>query len=53
ESAVNILAAQTDLYAAVIDDKIALKLGPAPWQPEGDGWQTALDGQDFAVWSRS
>jgi alpha-amylase len=52
ESGVNIRLAQTDLYAAVIDDKIALKLGPAPWQPDGDDWQSALDGDDFAVWSR-
>lgn len=52
ESGVNILAAQADLYAALIDDKVALKLGPADWKPEGDGWKTALDGEDFAVWKR-
>ncbi len=53
ESGVHIVAAQPDLYAATIDDKIALKLGPAPWQPEGDGWEGALDGADFAVWRRT
>lgn len=52
ESGVNILTAQADLYAATIDDKVALKLGPAPWQPDGDGWESALDGDDFAVWQR-
>ncbi len=52
ESGVNILAAQPDLYAATVDDKVALKLGPAPWKPEGDNWHHTLDGEDFAVWHR-
>lgn len=38
-------------YAAVVDDKVAVKIGPAPWSP-GDGWDVAVDGQDFAVWVR-
>ena len=52
ESTVNIIAAQNDLYVAIIEEKIALKLGPAPWQPESTDWILALDGDHFAVWSR-
>lgn len=38
-------------YAAVVGDKVAMKIGPAPWSP-GAGWQLALDGPDYAVWAR-
>lgn len=38
-------------YAAIIDDKIAMKIGPASWSP-GEGWEVALDGQDYAVWRK-
>jgi alpha-amylase len=38
-------------YAAIIDDKVAMKIGPAPWSP-GDGWQLELSGTDYAVWTR-
>lgn len=50
-SIVNIAAADDGRYAAVIDDKVAVKLGPAPWDP-GPGWTVAVDGNDFAVWTR-
>lgn len=52
ESGVNILTAQADLYAALIDDKVAIKIGPASWQPEGADWADAAHGDDFAVWIR-
>ena len=38
-------------YAAIIDGKVAMKLGPAAWSP-GAGWEVALDGTDYAVWTR-
>lgn len=38
-------------YAAIIDGKVAMKLGPAPWSP-GEGWEVALDGPDYAVWTK-
>ena len=53
ESTVNIIAAQKNLYAAVVDEKVALKLGPAPWNPDGKGWSLYLEGHDFAVWLRN
>jgi len=50
-SVVNIIAADDGKYAAIIDDKVALKLGPAPWDP-GEGWKLSLDGNDLAVWEK-
>ena len=50
-SVVNIVAADDQQkYAAIIDGKVALKLGPAPWDP-GPGWSVATSGNDFAVWT--
>jgi alpha-amylase len=39
------------LYAAVIDGKVAIKLGRRGWSP-GGGWHLAADGDRFAVWLR-
>jgi len=51
-SSVNILAAESDLYMANIDNKIIVKIGPKldlgnllPSNP-----QVATSGQDYAVW---
>ena len=51
DSVVNIAAADDGRYAAIVDDRVAVKLGPAPWDP-GAGWRVAVDGNDFAVWTR-
>jgi alpha-amylase len=51
DSVVNIAAADDGRYAAIVDDRVAVKLGPAPWDP-GPGWRVAVDGNDFAVWTR-
>jgi alpha-amylase len=40
-------------YAAIIDDKVAMKIGPSAWSPAGSGWKVALDGPDYAVWTRA
>jgi alpha-amylase len=52
ESQVTIKEAKRGLYAACIDGRIMLKLGPASWAP-GAGWQLALDGENFAVWTKT
>jgi hypothetical protein len=52
ESTVNIIAAQKDLYAAVVDEKVALKLGSAPWNPDEQDRSLYLEGPDLAVWVR-
>ena len=36
-------------YAAIIDGKVAMKIGPASWSP-GPGWTVTVDGPDYAVW---
>jgi alpha-amylase len=51
-SVVNIVAADDQQkYAAIVDGKVALKIGPAPWDP-GAGWNVAVSGNDFAVWTQ-
>jgi alpha-amylase len=51
-SGVDIKEARQGLYAAIIDNKVAVKLGNQPWSP-GWGWQLAADGERFAVWARA
>ncbi len=50
-SIVNIVAADGGKYAAIIDGKVAVKLGPAPWAP-GVGFSVAMSGNDFAIWTQ-
>jgi alpha-amylase len=51
-SAAQIHEARHGLYAATIDGKVAVKLGADNWNP-GAGWQLAVHGDRFAVWTRS
>jgi alpha-amylase len=51
-SSVDVREAKPGLYAALIDGKVAMKLGSADWSP-GDGWQLSVDGDKFAVWVKS
>ena len=53
DSTVNIVAAQKDLYAAMVDEKVALKLGSSSWSPDGQSWSLYLEGQDLAVWLKA
>jgi hypothetical protein len=39
-------------YSAIIDNKVAVKIGPGTWNP-GDGWILNTSGTDYAVWSKS
>jgi alpha-amylase len=50
-SSVNILRAEQGLYAAVIDGKVAVKLGDVSWDP-GPGWRPAAQGPSYAVWAK-
>jgi alpha-amylase len=52
-SAVDIKEAKPGIYAALVDGKVAVKLGSADWSPPGRGWQLAVDGDRFAVWIRA
>jgi alpha-amylase len=51
-SHIDIKEAKKGLYAAFIDGKVAVKLGSQGWWP-GGGWQLAVDGEKFAVWTRN
>ncbi|MFH1618838.1 MAG: alpha-amylase C-terminal beta-sheet domain-containing protein [bacterium] len=48
-SRVIIQAADSAKYAAVINKKLAMKIGPGEWSP-GTGWKLAASGKDYAVW---
>lgn len=50
-SSLNILEARNDLYVAIIDNKVAIKLGPGNWSP-GAGWTLRVSGTDYAVWQQ-
>lgn len=51
-SSVDIKEASRGLYAAIVDGDTAVKLGQRDWWP-GGGWQLAVDGERFAVWTRN
>ena len=51
-SAVAIQRAETGLYAAIIDGKVAMKIGPNAWDP-GAGWTLATSGTGYAVWTKA
>ncbi len=48
-SSVRIIKASQDVYGAIIDDKVAMKIGPGYWQP-GAGWQIQAQGYEYKVW---
>lgn len=50
-STVSVQAAEDGLYAAIIDARTAMKIGPDSWSP-GDGWSLATSGENYAVWTR-
>ena len=51
ESKVIIKAADSTKYAAIIDGKVAMKIGRGDWNP-GDGWKMVAHGKNYAVWSK-
>lgn len=51
-SSVSIQAAEDGLYAAIIDDKVAMKIGPNDWMPDGS-WTLAASGVNYAVWTKN
>ncbi|CAN4124385.1 unnamed protein product [Withania somnifera] len=54
-SKVEITKAERDVYAAVIDDKVAVKIGPGHYEPpsEHQRWKMAAEGNDYKVWELS
>lgn len=53
QSSVSIQRSEQGLYAAVIDGKVAVKLGGNNWAPSGSGWTLKASGNNYAVWSKN
>lgn len=51
-SPIRILEAQPNLYAAVIGDKISMKIGEGSWCPSEKEWSLATSGHRYAVWQK-
>ena len=55
-SKVTVRKAAADVYAATVDDKLAMKIGRGDWSPGAAGvnvgreWRLAVTGQNVAVW---
>ncbi|KAH9609176.1 hypothetical protein KSS87_002402 [Heliosperma pusillum] len=51
-STIKITKSDRDVYAAVIDDKVAMKIGPGHYEPptESQNWSVAIEGNDYKVW---
>ncbi len=52
-SVLNIVKSEASLYAAVIDDKVAMKIGSGSWSPTGSDWALATSGTNYAVWTKA
>ncbi|KAM7514017.1 hypothetical protein LguiA_003600 [Lonicera macranthoides] len=51
-SSIKIIEAQPNLYAAVIGDKVCMKIGDGSWCPPGREWTVATSGHRYAVWHK-
>lgn len=40
-------------YSAIIDGKVAVKIGAGNWSPSGTGWTLRTFGTDYAVWDKA
>eukprot|EP00191_Tetraselmis_sp_GSL018_P020356 CAMPEP_0177594508 /NCGR_PEP_ID=MMETSP0419_2-20121207/9820_1 /TAXON_ID=582737 /ORGANISM="Tetraselmis sp., Strain GSL018" /LENGTH=598 /DNA_ID=CAMNT_0019085825 /DNA_START=592 /DNA_END=2388 /DNA_ORIENTATION=- len=49
-SQVHILKADSGVYAAQIDDRVIVKLGPRDWSPGDSSWEMAGFGHHWCVW---
>ncbi|KAJ0446996.1 putative glycosidase [Helianthus annuus] len=54
-STVKIVKAERDVYAAIVDEKVAVKIGPGHYEPESGSqkWSLAVQGNDYKVWEAS
>lgn len=52
---VKITEAERDVYAAIIDEKVAMKIGPGHYEPQSGSqrWSLAIEGNDYKVWEAS
>lgn len=49
------MKAENDVYAAMIDEKLAMKIGPGHYEPSkgAKNWSLAMEGRDYKVWEAS
>ena len=48
---VKIKKAERDVYAAEIDERVVMKMGPGHYEPEGpQSWSVAAEGRDYKIW---
>ncbi|KAI4384241.1 hypothetical protein MLD38_002421 [Melastoma candidum] len=54
-STVKIVKAERDVYAAIVDEKVAVKIGPGHFEPAvgHQRWSVAIEGNDYKVWQAS
>lgn len=54
-STVKITKAERDVYAAIIGDRVAMKIGPGHYEPPSgtQRWTLAVEGRDYKVWEAS
>ncbi len=52
-STLSIQSSQNNLYAAIIDNKVAMKIGSGNWSPSGTEWILAASGTDYAIWTKT
>ncbi|KAI9386907.1 hypothetical protein POPTR_010G092900v4 [Populus trichocarpa] len=54
-STVKITKAERDVYAAIIDEKVAVKIGPGHYEPPSGpySWSSKIEGRNYKVWEAS
>ncbi|XP_039046992.1 alpha-amylase 3, chloroplastic-like [Hibiscus syriacus] len=54
-SKIKIVKAERDVYAAIIDEKVTMKIGPGHYEPPSGPQRcsVALEGKDYKVWEAS
>ncbi|WP_372371468.1 alpha-amylase C-terminal beta-sheet domain-containing protein [Candidatus Uabimicrobium sp. HlEnr_7] len=50
-SKVEIKQANSNIYAAIIDSKLAMKIGDGDWSPKGN-WKLLASGNKYAIWTK-
>lgn len=51
-SSIIILKAESNLYAAIIGEKLCMKIGSGSWSPTSAEWKLAAHGHQYAVWQK-
>ncbi|XP_072987661.1 probable alpha-amylase 2 [Typha latifolia] len=51
-STIKIVEARSNLYSAIIGEKVCMKIGDGSWCPNGKEWKLATSGHRYAVWHK-